>query len=188
MIDKSGAKSSHHNRKMTRTYTEQALLLVDRQLAVAARDGGVATCHGLKFTPKGYVLQAEDGRRIGKADAVQVMATYLEAADAPAPAAPAAPRAKGEPRRTGFIWDSLNQATQGFFFQACEDIQEVTRDHSMTLAVQAKDVRVGLVNAPRLTNLKKAGLIETIQGDKKSHKFIRLTDAGRAIWFAHCGG
>lgn len=166
---------------MAKTYTEQALNLVDRQLAVAARDGGVASCRGLKFTAKGYILLAEDGRRIGKADAVQVLAARLEAEAAPTPS----PKLKGEPRRTGFSWDCLNQATQDFFYNICEQMQTVSQDHGMTMPVAVKELQIGLTHAPRLSNLKKAGLIEGFAGLKKSHKMLRLTEAGRAIWQAY---
>jgi len=185
MIWESGAKSLPSNNIMTRTYTEQALAIIDRQLAVADRDGGVSSCYGLKFTVKGYIYLAEDGRRIGKADAVQALAARLEANDSPAPAA--APRVKSEPRRTGFTWDKLNQATQDFFFNIGDQMQTVSQDHGMTVPVAVKELRIGLVHAPRLSNLKKAGLIEGFTGLKKSHKMLRLTDEGRAIWMAHNG-
>lgn len=166
---------------MAKTYTEQALQIAERQAKIAKRDGGEANSRGVKFTASGrYFI---DGTRVGFDAAVQHIAARLEAEAAPAPT----PKLKGEPRRTGFNWDKLNQATQDFFFTLCEQMQTVSQDHGMTVPVSVKELQIGLVNAPRLTNAKKANLVRTIEGTKKSHKLLVLTDEGRAIWFAHRG-
>ncbi len=89
----------HTNRLMAKTYTEQALIIVERQLKVAAQDHTPACNRGISFTPKGYILLS-DGRRIGKADAVQMLAAILEAEDSPTNAP--APKFKGQPKRTHF--------------------------------------------------------------------------------------
>ena len=84
---------------------------------------------------------------------------------------------------TGDSWtfDKLNAATQAFFFQLCEQLQEATKDASMiTGAKIGKDLpNIGLANAPRLTNLKKAGVFE--HGGKG---WLQLTERGRAIFLA----
>jgi hypothetical protein len=166
---------------MTRTYTEQANLIATRQTMVAKADGTDANARGVKFTASGrYFI---DGVRVGYDAAVQHIAARLEAEAAPA----AATRVQGEPRRTGFTWDKLNQATQDFFFNISDQMQTVSQDHGMIVPVAVKELRIGLVHAPRLSNLKKAGLIEGLTGLKKSHKMLRLTDEGRAIWMAHNG-
>jgi hypothetical protein len=164
---------------MAKTYTEQALTLATRQQAVAARDGSPASTRGIKFLPGGRVYM--DSTRISFEAAVQHIAARLEAEAAPAPS----PMVKGEPRRTGFSWDCLNQATQDFFYNICEQMQTVSQDHGMTMPVAVKELQIGLKHAPRLSNLKKAGLIEGFAGLKKSHKMLRLTEAGRAIWQAY---
>jgi len=165
---------------MAKTYTEQALQIAERQAKIAKRDGGEANSRGVKFTASGrYFI---DGIRVGFDAAVQHIAARLEAEAAPTPT----PKLKGEPRRTGFTWDKLNQATQDFFFQLGEDIQEYTKDAGMTNPAPIDQIRIGLVNAPRLSNLKKSNLIEGREGTKKSHKLLVLTDEGRAIWVSHC--
>lgn len=167
---------------MTKTYTEQALALATRQTEVAKRDGE-ANARGVKFTASGrYFI---DGTRISFEAAVQHIAARLEAEATPLPLA--TPKLKDEPRRTGFTWDSLNQNTKDFFFSLCEEIQTATGDYDMRVSAPVKAVTIGLINAPRLSNLKKADLIESHEGEKKSHKMLWLTDEGRAIWFAYRG-
>lgn len=127
--------------------------------------------NGVTVTPAGYFLQA--GKRIG-----------LKAAEALVnvePEAPEAPAEKRQPRRSGFAWDALNQATQDLFFGLCEAILEQTRDHDLSTPVRlGHDIaKIPLVDAPRLTSLKKAGLLVTTGGTIKSHKYLALTEAGR---------
>lgn len=136
---------------------------------------------GVTCTPSGYFYAA--GKRISLDRAIELIAE-----PAPAPEAEPAP-APRQPKRTGFAWDSLNQATQDLFFGLCEAILEQTRDHDLSTPVRlGHDIaKVPLVDAPRLTSLKKAGLVETVAGEVKSYRYLRLTDAGRARWTTTTG-
>lgn len=163
------------------TYTERALHIVDRQLKVAARDGSDAHSRNIRFTSGGYIYC--DGNRIGRDAAVQMLAFQLEQED----------QLAEQPQKTAktpagpITWDKLNQATQDFFFRLGEQIQSATKDASNSCGARfGHDIpRISLQDAPRLTNLKKAGLFVTREGAKKSHKVIFLTEAGQAIWAAH---
>lgn len=154
---------------MMPSYTAAQLLA--RMVEIAKRDGSTASAHGISVTPKGRYMM--NGTRISEAKALEM----LEAARAPRPL----PEAKGQPRRTRFTWESLNPQTKALFFHLAEQIQEATRDHDMLVAVRlGHDIpKISLVDAPRLSNLKKAGLLETFEGTKKSHRMLRLTGAGR---------
>lgn len=169
---------------MIKTYTEQAMLIVERQLKVAAQDRTPARNRGLNFTVKGYILR-DTGHRIGKAAAIQILAAALEQEelDTHLPT----PQIKGQPNHTDFTWDRLNTATQEFFFRLCEDIQSCTKDAGMTVPAPLNQLRIGLINAPRLSNLKKAGLVVSVTGTKKSHKFVQLTDSGRHLFQSAIG-
>lgn len=153
------------------TYTEQALQIVTRQLKVAARDNTDAHSRGIRFTPRGYIYIGND--RIGHDAAVQKLAHMLEVE-------------AGEPARiiTAINHLKLNINTQNFFYWLCEQIQEQTKDHDMIVPARIGklDIPLTLAQCPLLTNLKRAGLIESVPGAKKSHKLVRLTDAGRAYW------
>ena len=61
-------------------------------------------------------------------------------------------------------WDSLNEGTKAYFFELS--------------TVQPK---IGLKNAPRLSNLKRAGLIIKIEGEKKSQWSLEVTPAGKEV-------
>lgn len=159
--------------------TMNASALLDRLILVATQDQTNATAHGVVVTPKGRFQSAATKGRISQAEAIAM----IERNAAPEPEAP-----KNGPRRTGFTFGSLNAATQAVFYRLCEDIQTATQDHDMQVAARlGHDVRINLVDAPRVTSLKKCGLLETVDGAKKSHRMLRLTDAGRALWFAHTG-
>jgi hypothetical protein len=103
--------------------------------------------------------------------------TFWQADDKPAPVATPVLAPTGD----SWTFDKLNAATQAFFFQLCEQLQEATKDASMiTGAKIGKDLpNIGLSNAPRLTNLKKAGVFE--HGGKG---WLQLTERGRAIFLA----
>lgn len=169
---------------VAKTYTEQAMLIVERQLKIAAQDHTPARNRGLNFTTKGYILQ-DGGHRISKAAAIQILAAALEqeglSIHMPTP------QIKDQPKRTDFAWDHLNEATHEFFFRLCEDIQSCTKDAGMTVPAPLNQLRIGLINAPRLSNLKKAGLIISVTGTKKSHKFVQLTDSGRHLFQSAIG-
>ncbi len=119
--------------------------------------------HSITCSEKGYFYQ--NGERISKAAALEVLKDLsLET-----------------PAVGCRDFDKLNAATQAFFFTLCEQILEATRDASASLGVTiGKDIpQIGLVNAPRLTNLKKAGVFH--RGGKG---WLQLTDFGRAIFLA----
>jgi hypothetical protein len=150
--------------------------LIKRWTTVAQRDNTPAGGYGVKVHPSGRF--SIDGTRCTEEAALAHIQSKLEA-----PMTEATTKQAKEPKRTGFSWDNLNQATKDLFFRICEEIQTATRDHSMVVAARLGEaVKVPLADAPRLTNLKKAGLLETVEGEKKSHKMLRLTDEGRKIW------
>lgn len=173
------------NMTRTLTLTEQALRIAERQVKVAKRDNTDAHARGVTFKPSGYIFIGSD--RVSFEAAVQFLAVKLEEELKPAPAKTKAAKAVAGP----MTWEKLNQATQDFFFDLGEQIQTVTQDHSMVQGVRlGHDIpKISLKNAPRLSNLKKAGLLETYtdNGCPKSHKFIGLTEQGQAIWAAHRG-
>ena len=160
------------------------MAIVERQLVVAKRDNCTATHRGLVFTPKGRIY-THGGGRIGIESAVQFMAAKIEQEDLNTSAS--TPKIKGQPSRTDFTWDRLNEATHEFFFRLCEDIQTYTKDAGMTCPAPIDQLRIGLTNAPRLSNLKKAGLVISVEGAKKSHKWLRLTDSGRQLFLTTIG-
>ena len=149
---------------MARTYTEQALHIVDRMLEVAKRDHTVSRSRGIEFHESGYILL--DDQRVGHGAAVQALASLLEQEEraieeqANPSAAPKKEKVKKE-----VTWDSLNEATRAYFFEIAQIIGD------------DKDVEVkpGLKNAPRLSNLKRAGLVI------KNKKGVDLTDLGKEI-------
>jgi hypothetical protein len=148
--------------------------------------------HGIRKSGKFYY---KDGKRISTAEVWSLIdtcsneeaqqdiaetvptmvATQAEEQTAPVAAPVLAP--------TGDSWTfgKLNAATQVFFFQLCEQLQEATKDASMIAGAKiGKDLpNIGLANAPRLTNLKKAGVFE--HGGKG---WLQLTERGRAIFLA----
>ena len=149
---------------MARTYTEQALHIVDRMLEVAKRDHTVSRSRGIEFHESGYILL--DEQRIGHGTAVQALASLLEQEERAleAQANPPAPTKK-EKIKKGVTWDSLNEATRAYFYEIAPAIGD---DKNV-------EVKPGLKNAPRLSNLKRAGLIV------KSGKGVELTDLGKEI-------
>ena len=119
--------------------------------------------HDITCTEKGYFYQ--NGERISKDAALETLKIL----------------SSDKPSVGCRDFDKLNAATQAFFFTLCEQILEVTRDASASLGVTiGKDIpQIGLVNAPRLTNLKKAGVFH--RGGKG---WLQLTEFGRAIFLA----
>ena len=148
--------------------------------------------HGIRKSGKFYY---KDGKRISTAEvwslidtcsneeAQQDIAetvptmTATQAEEQPAPVAAPVLASTGD----SWTFDKLNAATQAFFFQLCEQLQEATKDASMITGARiGKDLpNIGLANAPRLTNLKKAGVFE--HGGKG---WLQLTERGRAIFLA----
>jgi hypothetical protein len=149
---------------MARTYTQQALDIVDHLLVVAKRDNTVCRSRGVAIHPTGYIFL--DDNRIGRDAAIQALASLLEqeqiameAADKPAKKKSAIKAPKQ------MTWDNLNEATRAYF----HEIAKVIGDDKNV------DVKPGLKNAPRLSNLKRAGLII------KNGKGVELTDLGKEI-------
>ena len=170
------------------TYTEQALRIAQRQVEVAKRDGSEAHARGVTFKPSGYIYIGSD--RFSFEAAVQHIAAKLEQEQTKKEAQAKLPKVFRAPTMD-FSWEKLNQATQDFFFDLGEQIQTVTQDHSMLEGVRlGHDIpKISLKNAPRLSNLKKGGLVKTYtdNGCPKSHKFLALTEQGQAVWAAHKG-
>jgi len=149
---------------LARTYTDQALHIVDNLRMIAKRDHTVCRSRGFSFHESGYIYLGTD--RIGHAAAVQGLAETLEREELAIEenkkptAATKANKTKG-----AMTWDSLNEATKAYFFELAEMIQD---DVGVV-------VKIGLRNAPRLTNLKRVGLIA------KNGKGLEVTAAGRAL-------
>ena len=144
---------------MARTYTQQALHIVDRMLVVAKKDNTVSKSRDMSFHASGHIFYGE--ARIGHAAAVQTMAALLEkeekAMEEPVKTEPVAKV------RKQMTWESLNEATRAYFYEIAQIIGD---DKDV-------DVKPGLKNAPRLSNLKRVGLIA------KSGKGVELTDLGK---------
>ena len=154
---------------MAITTTEKALAIIERGIIVAAKDDVAFTSRCVKVSPKGYFFV--NGQRCNKDQAVQALAHYLNE-EAMEPAAI---------RRTEFSWGSLNAATQALFFEIAEQILTATQDASYSVPVRiGHDIPTfGKQNQPRVTNLKKAGVLASAPGKVKSHKMLIVTDAGR---------
>lgn len=152
--------------------TVQPSDLIKRWTTVAQRDGTPAGGYGVKVHPSGRF--SIDGTRCTEEAAL----AHIQAQQAPV-MTEAQTTARKEPQRTGFTWENLNQATQDLFFELCRLIQNA---NNLEAPVRlGHDIpKVALTDAPRLTNLKKAGLLETIDGEKKSHRMLRITEAGIA--------
>lgn len=164
-------------------YTERAQATIDRLVQVARRDNSTASTRGISISPKGYFTYVNI--RISREQAIQRLADFFEHEEnTPA-------LAESQRKTSGKIsWDKLNQATKDFFFELGEQMQSVTQDHSNSIAVRlGHDIpKISPQNQPRLTNLKKAGIIRSFSGATKSHKMIQLSEQGQAIWLAHVGG
>ena len=151
---------------MARTYTEQALHIVDSLQKIAKRDHTVCRSRGVQFHETGYIYL--DDQRIGHDAAVQALANQLEQEEL-AMAKKDAP-VKKEKVKGQVTWDSLNEATRAYFFEL---VQTVDSGDSQP--------KIGLKNAPRLSNLKRAGLISKVEGEKKSQWTLEVTAAGRGV-------
>lgn len=165
------------------TYTERALATIDRLAQVAYKDNSTANTRGIAISPKGYFFYQNS--RISRERAIEQLACIFELEEKVL--------ATTEPqRKTGgkITWDSLNQATKDFFFELSEQMQSATQDHNNGIAVRlGHDIpKISPQNQPRLTNLKKAGVVRSFSGTTKSHKMIQLSEQGQAIWLAHVGG
>jgi hypothetical protein len=162
---------------MTLQNAKKATEMLARQKEVAAKDGSGGT-RGLKVTQDkngNFRFQDSEGKRIKEERALELLEQTLDKEQE------GAKNAQSSVQRTGFSWNNLNANTQTFFQEICEQMLTATRDASLQVSVRlGHDIpKVAPQNQPRLTNLKKAGVLESFAGEKKSHKMLRLTDAGR---------
>jgi hypothetical protein len=171
---------------VARTFTEQALHIVERQLQVSKKDGSVARNRGIEFRPNGYIFAGN--KRISKDDAVITLAKLIEIEAQ----AKILPQATKKTKSSGITWDKLNQATKDFFFELASAIYAATDDVNFEnghppAARLGRDIpKISLKNAPRLSNLKKAGMMETTSWNSnvKSERYICLTEQGLATYRA----
>ena len=171
---------------MARTYTEQALHIVERQLAVSKKDGSVARNRGIELRPNGYIFAGN--KRISKEAAVTTLASLIEIEDN----TQAEIKTTKKTKSNGITWDKLNQATKDFFFELASQIYAATDDVNFEnghppAARLGRDIpKISLQNAPRLSNLKKAGMMESgsWNSNVKSERWIMLTEQGLATYRA----
>jgi hypothetical protein len=168
---------------MARTYTEQALHIVERQLTVSKRDGSAANNRGISFRPNGYIFAGN--KRISKDDAVIALAQLLEIEGKANVLGAADQNAKSKK----MSWDKLNQATKDFFFELASQIYAATNDadseNGHYMARLGQDIpKISLKNAPRLSNLKKAGMVEHNRVIERTGRWISLTEQGLATYRA----
>lgn len=160
------------------TATQQALQVIERGIEVAKRDQSEFKSRCVKISKGGYFFI--NGQRCSRDQAVQALAhVFNEEAR------------KDLELETPELhtWDRLNLATHDFFFELCERMQELSKDHSLSVPVRVgkHGVRIELKDCPRLTNLKRAGVIRGFAGEKKTQKFLQLTELGQAKWATHQG-
>lgn len=171
---------------MTRTFDEQALHIVTRQLEVAKKDNCIARNRNVEFRPSGHIYLC--GERLSKVLAIQHIAAKIQAEHE----SKIQPQAIKKTKSSGITWDKLNQATKDFFFELAAEIFAATEDVDYengrpACARLGRDIpKISLKNAPRLSNLKKAGMMETItwNNNTKSERFISLTEQGLATYRA----
>ncbi len=168
---------------MARTFTEQALHIVERQLQVSKKDGTAARNRGIEFRPNGYIFAGN--KRISKDDAVITLAQTLESEAQ----TKILPQVTKKTKSSGITWDKLNQATKDFFFELASQIYAATNDcdseNGHYMARLGQDIpKISLKNAPRLSNLKKAGMIEHNRVVERTGRWISLTEQGLATYRA----
>ena len=153
------------------TALERAIALMDRWIKLAKQDNTLAGGYGVKVNPTGYIYCDVESKRISYDAACAIVAHAINEKARPV---------------TGSIqpttsWDKLNDATQAFFLTLCEQVMTATGDASLIQAARlGHDIpKVSPQNSPRLTNLKKAGLVCTTPGAVASHKMLEITPEGR---------
>lgn len=159
----------------------KATEILERQIVVAKRDNTDASAYGVRVTPGGRFYAKNSNCRIGRDDALAEIEKNL------APKVVAAPKA---PRGAAgsMTWDKLNNNTKQFFQWLGEQIQEKTHDHGMhtPARIGRNEIALTLQQCPLLTNLKKAGVVYGfVDPEKKSQKWVQLTEEGRAIWHSY---
>jgi len=122
--------------------------------------------HQIICSEKGYFF--ENGNRISKDRAIEVLNNFIS-------------KKPVTDYLENWAFNKLNAATQAFFYSLCEQMMEATKDASLLIGVKiGKDIpSIGLANAPRLTNLKKAGVFA-----HGGRGWLQLTERGRAIFLA----
>lgn len=165
------------------TATEKAIHIIERGIKLAAQDDTTFTNRNVKISPKGYFYV--NGQRCSQADATQALAHMIneEALELLKPI-------EKRTRAVGpMTWERINKATKDFFFELGEQMQAATQDHSNSVAVRlGHDIpKIAAKNQPRLTNLKRVGVIRSFSGETKSHKMLQLTELGQKIWAIHAG-
>ena len=152
--------------------TETAIKMLERQLAVANRDGSGGT-RKVRITvdSNGAPRYTYEGKRISGDKAVQIVAQAL-AEEEGAPA---------HVNRTNFDFDRLNEATRDYFFELADQIKTAKGNYKAAVRIGHDIPTFGKQNQPRVTNLKKAGMLTSVAGEVKSHKMVQITDAGRKV-------
>ena len=169
---------------MTRTFDEQALHIVTRQLEVAKKDNCIARNRNVEFRPSGHIYLC--GERLSKVLAIQHIAAKIQAEHE----SKIQPQAIKKTKSNGITWDKLNQATKDFFFELAAEIFAATEDVDYengrpACARLGRDIpKISLKNAPRLSNLKKAGMIEHNRVVERTGRWISLTEQGLATYRA----
>jgi hypothetical protein len=126
---------------------------------------------GIKASPKGYLIDVKNNKRVNTDAALQIITANLPVQVAP----------------SRLSWDKLNDNTKSFFQQLAEQIQSQTQDHGMHVPARIgrNGIPMKLAECPLLSNLKKAGVIYGFSDPEvKSQKWVQLTEEGRAIWFS----
>ena len=126
---------------------------------------------GIKASPKGYLIDIKNNKRVSTDAALQIIELKLHA----------------QPVPSRLSWGKLNDNTKSFFQWLCEQIQEQTHDHGMhtPARIGRNGIPMKLAECPLLSNLKKAGVLYGFSDpDVKSQKWVQLTEEGRSIWFS----
>ena len=145
-----------------------ASALLDQWATIAARDGVSCGGYGVRVTPQGG-LQTGTTTNLDREDAIRMINTGRDqsAAQAPAPT-PKPTVAKAAPGP--LTWDRLNEATQAFFYELVDGLP----DGEWTGPLP----KVTLQVAPRLTMLKRAGVLTT---EGKRTKTLIITAEGQRV-------
>lgn len=172
------------------------------KIAAQSKVQVVFAAEGITAKANGYIFNAS-GKRIGTQQASEILASkgysyfgvfaknVLKADGEMVIQHPltAAWKTEKQPKNVGVTgamvldFDRLNAATRVYFSELCEAIMAATQDADLLNPARiGKQIpMIGLTNAPRLSNLKKAGVIERV-GNKGG--YLQITQAGRDIFFA----
>lgn len=146
-----------------------ASALLDQWATIAARDGVSCGGYGVRVTPQGE-LQTGTTTNLDREDAIRMINTGRDQTAAPTPApAPKPAAAKAVPGP--LVWDKLNEATQAFFYELVNGLPDGEWSGPLP--------KVSLQVAPRLTMLKRAGVLTT---EGKRTKTLHITDEGQRVY------